>query len=505
MPEEKDVPEVLKEQLLEQDLHMEKELIEPVEIPEIKVEKSEVSDEVDVADAKRDDVPSILFLREFYNHALVEDYYRRRWVINASFHQALDFEAFNSCGRDVCLSNLLFGKFKIMDIFLLSKLSYNEKLYRPDFGVPSIARQERSNKGDQYLAYLAPFSIEIDAEKKEKWVDFGAFYRFGIGNQEKVICSLGCNIPVRSCTHIMSLDLVGTDVRELGFSEDDINFVLNDFHQHFVDVLDFFKRVILEPKGLRFRERQHKVGVGDISLFTFFDLSRLIDRVDGFHLGLDLVIPSGNKHKGCDVWEVILGNGGAFQLGFSANTLFKTSRHYFNPSLGLGGKVSFEFESCRRVPKLIVNNSDEQVLAEDVKDLIVPIFNSHYVKKFAEPDSCVHHFADSIVPTKTKLGGIGLFSLGNYFYNVFRENFRLALFYDLLYKARDNIFVCDKKGVYNTCAVEDCTDKHAHQLSWNLAYVSKAGVEVNAGSKHVLGGENHPKTHSIFASIVANF
>jgi len=453
--------------------------------------------------------PSVLFLGNFYNHALVESFLDRRWVINASFHHALDFHGFNSCGQSVPLSTMLFGKLRIMDVFLLSKLSYDSKLYMEDMILPlANSRAIRNRREDQYLAYLAPFNILIDAERREKWVDFGAFYRFGLGQEEEVICSVGFNVPVKSSTHIMSMDLAGVDLRNHGFTDGDngdIQFVLGDFKKHFIDVMDFFKRVILDPKGLRFSERQHKVGVGDISLFTFFDLNRLTKKVDGLQVGLDLVLPSGNKHKGCEVWEVILGNGGAFQLGFSANALFKTSKKYFNPSIGLGGKVSFEFESCRRVPKLKTNSAEEQILAEDVGELIVPVFNSHYVRKFAEYDSCIHYFADQTATTKTKLGGIAFLSLGNYFYNVFKEAFRLAFFYDFFYKARDNVYVCAKDGIYNTCALEEYTDMHANQISWNLAYVSKVGVEVNAGSKHVLGGKNFPKTHSLFASIVANF
>ncbi|MFC1843121.1 hypothetical protein ACFLYU_05690 [Candidatus Dependentiae bacterium] len=461
--------------------------------------------------------PSILFLGELYNHALVEDYKDRRWVINASFHNLLDFKAFNNCSSKVCLSDLLFGKFKIKDIFLLSKLSYEDKIYLIDVELPlQQERLARNRKVDQYLAYIAPFNVCINAENKEKWVDFGGFYRFSIGQQEDVVCSLGFNIPVKSCTHIMSLDLVGVDAKQCGFSEDDINFVLNDFHQNFIDVSDFFKRVILEPKGLCFKERQNKVGVGDITLFAFFDLNRLTESVEGLQLGIDLTVPSGNKYKGKNVWEVILGNGGAVQLGFSVNSLFKTSKKYLNPTVGLAGKVSFEFSSCRRVPRLVQSKQPPSECGvgccdcynnkiEDTPCLIAPVFKTHYVKAFAEYDSCVHEFADCAVNTKTKTGGIALFTLGNYFYNVFREAFRLGVFYDFMYKARDNVYVCDKKAIYNTCALEECTKINWHQFSWHLAYVSDAGVEVNVGSKHVLYAKNYPQTNAIFASLIANF
>ncbi|MFC1841940.1 hypothetical protein ACFLYA_02605 [Candidatus Dependentiae bacterium] len=448
---------------------------------------------------------SVLFLGRRYNHALVEDCEKRRWVVSAIFHHSLEFNALNNCGQEVPLSCLLFGKFKIQDIFLLSKLSYEDKLYRLDLELnPELSRAFLNSRVDQYLAYLSQFCVDIEAERRRKRVDFGAIYRFGVGDCDRFVCSLGFNIPVISGTHIMNLHLVGTDLRHHGFTDEDINFVLEDFHKYFVDVRDFFNRAILGTKGLCFRERQHKVGVGDISLFALFDLNQLSDRVDGFQIGFDLLLPSGNKRKSCNVWEVLLGNGGAFQLGFSADALFKTERNYLNPSLGFCTNVSFKFSSCRRVPKLKENSAEGQVSVDDVKDLIVPVFNSHNVRKFAAYDSCVAEFADQAVQTKTKLGSAVFFSVGNYFYHVFREDFRLALFYDFFYKGRDKVSVCTK-GIYNTCVLEKCTDMLAHQISWHLAYVSKAGIEVNAGSRHVLGGKNHPKTHAIFASIIANF
>jgi len=449
---------------------------------------------------------SIVFLRTLYNHALVEDYQKRRWIVNAAFHNSTAFEAVNNCGDSVPLSCWLFGNFRIMDIFLLSKLSFEDKLYMVDRELPPTqSRLARNSKVDQYLAYLAPFRVEIEADKRERGIDFGAMFRFGIGCEDRVMCSLGFNIPIKRCTHIMDLDLVGSDLSQFGFSKEDINFVLEDFHKSFIDVMDFFRRAILDPKNLCFHERQHKIGVGDASLFALFDLNKLIDTFDGFQVGVDLVLPSSNTYTGKEVWEIILGNGGAFQLGFSLDALYKSERNYFNPSFGVSGRVSFEYTSCRRVPKLKINDSAARILAKNVDDLIVPVFDSHYVKKFAEYDSCVHYFADQAVKTKTKMGGMAIFSLGNYFYNVFRENFRLALFYDLFYKGRDNIYVCDKAGIYNTCVLEEYTDMMAHQFSWHLAYVSKAGVEVNVGTKHIPRGKNHPKTNALFASLIANF
>jgi hypothetical protein len=82
----------------------------------------------------------------------------------------------------------------------------------------------------------------------------------------------------------MSLDLVGYDATKCGFTKEDINFMLNDFHSNFIDFMDFFNRIVLAPKGLQFRERQQKIGVGDISGFAAFDFNRLTKHIDGLQL-----------------------------------------------------------------------------------------------------------------------------------------------------------------------------------------------------------------------------
>ena len=449
-----------------------------------------------------------LFLGKLYNHSLVEfevinGELQKRWIVNASIYGNSVYDTFNSCGKVVPLSNLLFCPFTIEDIFLLSKLSNEGKIYLFDACI--LNPEYRNIRENQYLAYIAPFKVNMVCCTKERGGNFGGICRFSCGCEKKIVCGLGFNIPIKSCSHIIDLNFIGVNQKKNGFTEAQLDFVAADFNKNYIDIYDFFCREILAPKNLCFKERQNKVGVGDISFFALFDIAHLFDRIDGLQINLDLSIPSGGKYEGKNIWEVVLGNGGATQLGLSVDSLIRTSKNYINPSISLGGKFSFEFSSCRRVPQLKSSDVSPGQPLKDVKDLIVTVFKAYSVRPFCEYDSCVKYFADQAFLTKTKLGSIFYFSLGNYFYNLFKKCFNLNVFYDFLYKGKDCVRVCAKTGTFNTDLLERCTDIRSHQISWNLGYVSGCGIEFNVGSRHIIAGKNYPKTNEWFVSRIANF
>jgi len=520
--QEKDRPEPLK------DIEEIKK-IEELEEPEIQytteglgAEIQDVYESMSYKDLKKySEYTGVLFLRKLYNHSLVEER-TKKWVINASFHNILTFEAFDHCGNSRPLSCLLFGDFKIEDIFLLSKLSGDGNLSRWPPGIQidiPLGENGRGNdREEQFLAYLAPFSVDMCAEKREKRVDVGAIYRFRLLDSEKLGLSLGFNLPIKSVKQIMNLNFRGVNPFDFGFAIEDLSqvrqleYVVQTFDMSFKDMRDFFTRAILEPKKLTFCERQNRVGVGDLSFFALFDVASFLDRIDGLQFGVDLIFPLADKPKGCTVWEIVLGNGGAYQVGLNANILYKTSKSYFNPSAQIGGRFSSSYKSKRRVPKLKGFSDEEDYrIVHEVPDLfcsrdfIFPEFCKYYVTPFCEFDSCVKEFADQAVCTKTKLGKMVQFSLGNYFYNVFKTDFMLNIFYDFVYQEKDEVCVIDQKGTFNTALLEKCTELRSHQISWNLAYKGKDDIEINVGSKHIVGGVNSPKEHEMFISIVAVF
>ena len=468
-----------------------------------------VSDEISREVSREKEVACrTLFLGKLYNHTLFEYEVtgcalQKRWITNISVYGNSVYDAFDSCGKVVPLSCLLFGSFKIEDIFLLSKLSGEGKIYLIDACI--LNPEYRNIKWDQYLAYIAPFRVNMVTCAQEKGANFGAIYRFGCNDDKRVIYGLGFNVPIISRSHIIDLNFIGVDQKKNGFTDAQLDFVVSDFNKQYLDIYDFFCREILGPKGLCFKERQNKLGVGDISFFALFDIARLFERIDGLQINLDFTVPTGGKYKGRNIWEVVLGNGGACQLGLSVDGLMKTCNNFFNPSVSMGGKFAFEFSSCRRVPKLKSSDVLPGQKLVDVQDLIVPVFKAYSVRPFCEYDTCVKDFADQAFRTKTKLGSIFYFSLGNYFYNLFKKSFKLNIFYDFLYKGKDRVKVCAKSGIFNTGLLEKCTDIKTHQISWNLGYLSDYGVEVNFGSKHIVAGKNYPKINEFFVSLIANF
>jgi len=208
-----------------------------------------------IVEEKEYEPEGILFLRELYDHALVENSSDKEWIINAFFRAGLAFDAFDCRGYDVPLSRFLFGDFRIMDIFLLSKLSYCGKLFLnrdPTVFVPANMNISGKTVQDQFLAFLAPYNVCIEADKRERTLDIGAIYSFDL--TDRTFCSVGFNIPIRSCSHLMTLDLVGPNPYDLGFERGNIETLLEEFRKLYIDTEDFFNRAVLCPKGLCFKE-----------------------------------------------------------------------------------------------------------------------------------------------------------------------------------------------------------------------------------------------------------
>ena len=456
----------------------------------------------------------ILFLGRIYNHLTVE-YPWRKWIVGGAFHTTLTYDAFDSCGQEIPLSCLLFGNFKIRDIFLLSKLSDCGKLFRfeTDAIYEVLTQLGRDvcgySREQQDLAYLAPYDIRICAEKREKKIDLGAIYSFCVSECRGINGAVGFNLPIKSVKHIMNVDVLGVNLLHYGFTAKQIEEVIAQYGKSFIDLKDFFNRIILAPKGICLCELQNKFGVGDVSLFTLFDFANAFKRVDGFQLGAGVIFPVSRTSNPNRIWEPTLGTE-AYWIGFSGNILAKVTP-YFNPSASIGVKFSLPFKSCRRVPKLKKQLQDERVQAKYIDDLIVPCdlinpsYADYWVEQFCEFDSCVKGFADEAFNTETNLGNILEFNLGNYFYNVFATDFMINIFYEFTYKGKDEVCVLGTSGTFNTNLLEQNTRSTSHGISWNVSYIGKEGIEMSVGSKHTIAGTNTPKDHEITVSVVFAF
>lgn len=452
------------------------------------------------------------------NHGDIEYLADKRWVAPTSLYAGLAYNAYADNSQKRSLASVIFGpSFSVQDIFLVSRLSNENKMRNANIAPLAPVRPGGSNapfgnyRTDQYLASVAPICINIEPELRELTANLGVAYRFFWDCSECLIGSVGVNVPVRSVLHIMSLDFTGGSLfsQNLPLGGNIAQTTLTQFFKDYIDVNDFFERAILCSKGLEFHERQRKTGIGDISLYTTVDWAQYFDYMDALQLGINFVLPSGNKPNANTVWEVLLGNGGAFQVEGSLTMLFNSPLAVFNPAIRLVGQVSASFTSLRRVPKLRKQDTEPRVLIRNFEDLLVPMQTfrgNYYVDTFEQYDSCIAEFADLAVPTRTCYGSRFMASVGNYFYNVMDLGLRLGVFYDYMMKAKDSVCpACNTASLFNTKLLEERTKERFHRFSWNLTYKFQNLVELNIGSQHIFAGRNVPSLQELYISFIAVF
>ncbi len=484
--------------------------------------------------------------REYYR-ALIDRALERHWAIPVTMHYSFGNRSFGGESENCTLSNLVFGKsFTIGDIFLPSKLSRDRKVRVSQSGggvtldannlVPTFQRpnddatQFGTFGSDQYIGLLAPISVGIETDRDEVGFDVSIIYRFHTGSNEDIYVALGATIPFKSVEHKMDLQLAGgegLDQLRAGNVGDNVTIgsemAINQFFDDFSDVEDFLLRGVLGPRCLQFKKRQRKTGIGDINFFTHVDFAARLQQctrnwVDSALVGINLVIPTGNRDKGNAIWEPILGNGGAFQVDVFGNIIFNGPVKAFNPVFRLIGTFSTRFTNKDlRVAKVRTSEVTGVVNLPTLRDvfpnLSAPInarFGPYFVAAFNEPDSTVPMFADQKIPTCVKYGTKIIFGAGNYAYNVFNLGFRLGLFYEFMHKSEDCVTVkCDPSGLtpgeFDTNALICRTSRRAHTFSWSLTYEFENMVELSFGSLHVFAGKNVPRHRDIFGSLTFVF
>jgi hypothetical protein len=469
---------------------------------------------------KNDDgVPRSLILGREYYRALLDRLAERHWVVPISFFGNVTYRGFGCDGTcQTSLANSLFGaeSVRLRDIFLLARLCDDNKICSHQEQQATKIRPAGSPlefgryANDIAVTLLAPMKIGLTAEQHELGANFSAAYRCKLFGSEDVIGVFGLNIPVKSRTHIVDLDLSEGKLFIQGFNIPNApnSNPLTQFFAEFSSIEDFFKRAVLDPKGIVWEKQQKKVGIGDIALFGLIDIGGMIHHVDGLQCGGSVIFPTGNQAKGSSLWEIELGNGGGFQFEGFITTILNSSCRYFNPCLKLVGQVSASHYATNRTPRVrkFAGPRQRMSLIENL-DLIVSVetISKYYVSPFEEYDSTVSAFADKAVRTCVKSGPKVMVGVGNYFYDLFNANFRLGAFYDFTYKGQDKSeAVCDSvvKIKNDLCL---CTTSQAHRFGWNLTYKFESLVEVNIGSEHILAGKNIPKTHEAFASVVLVF
>jgi len=465
----------------------------------------------------------------------------KNWVVPASVYNTFCLDtAFNNCKAQVPMAQVIFGvpSFTIGDVFLLSRLAYDNILYitTPGATIAADSTQVGNQEDLQFLSLLAPLQLNFDADAYELGADLSFIYRFNFGKCIDVVCSIGLTIPVLCRTHELDLQIIGSNLYDtVAYAAQDTTVredTITQFFNNFISVEDFFARAVLAPKGLTYERKQQAMGFGDISLFTTFDFAPSVDYVDGLQVGLNLSFPTASKATGDKIWEVQLGSG-ALQLDLLGNVIFNGCSKYFNPTIYVAGNFNFPFTANLRVPAVVSHvaaqnyNDPSDILASGVTGdlkpnipglvvpgvpntpVVPPIFASYYTLSFSQPDSNVLYFADNVNDTRVKKGSRVIAGFGNYFYASDSCELRLGIFYDFTAQAADNLCVynCSEGFVptqFNTSLFE-CLPSYAQRISWHAAYKLGSCGEVMIGSQHVVAGRNTFKTNEAFATFVATF
>jgi len=454
-----------------------------------------------------------------------EDCTNKQFFVPISAHYSFANRSFDNENNKVSLANLIFNQdFTIKDIYLFSKLSGEGKISNSmangslgsERGSVTLETQPfGAFQDDFFTTLLAPTQVVIDAEQREFVADASFIYRFAPDRWERAYGVVGVTIPFKNRLHIMDCKFVGGALRSSA-QDSGLDVMLQNFFQEFTGIKDFFESGILEPKGLIFESRQRRTGVGDISLFSLVDFAAVSKHLDGMQVGINLVLPAGGKPNPDTVWDLVLGNGGAFQVELFSNVLFRTDYPAFNPNVRLIGQFSAPFTSKRRVPKCKQQEAGRvsltPALARSIELVVPQAFRTgFFIDDFAEFDTTVLELADQSVRTRTRFGSRVTVGVGNYFYNVFKLGFRLGLLYEFMYKSKDKVSIKTDDctgcipGTFNTNLLESRTKQQAHVIAWELAYKFDNLVELNMGSQHPIAGRNIPRNHEIFVSLTAMF
>jgi len=449
--------------------------------------------------------------------SIIDEAVERRWAFPFVLSCFLEYRAFDCQGCKISMADSLFGQgTRIRDVFLLARLSDDDKLHiHPSGGVPTIP-QFGHVREEQYLALIAPAKIGLTANQKGADFSFGGMYRFRPFAGRRVFGVLGFNIPIGAYSR--SLDLIFQDGKlfEFGFSPNVTirETTITQFFKDFVSVEDFFLRAVLEPKGIIFDPSQQKVGIGDVSLFGIAEFGPFYHEFDsGFCIGLDsaqlglnVSFPTASKSTGTKLWEIEFGNGGGFMFSFFGSLNVRSKADFFNPTLNAGIEINTAFCSGKvggiRIAKTIKQDTEKKVGANS--DIITPVFKEYYADPFEEKDTTISLFADTLVKDATvKVGRRVFVGVGNYYFNAFKTNLRLGIFYN--YSSKQGNEICIDDPSFDTESILCATKSSSHRISWDLLYKFKNFIEVGFGTQHIFAGKNVPEQHELFFSFSIAF
>ncbi|MFI5333180.1 MAG: hypothetical protein ACHQVS_03695, partial [Candidatus Babeliales bacterium] len=448
------------------------------------------------------DDSTTLLGRDYYQDRL-DQAMQRPWAFPATISLTIGDQGYGCNGGIAPLAKTIFGsdRFSFGDIFLLAKLSAENKITIP--GDPLTT--------DVLTTLLAPVELEFDAETRELVALFTASYRRSLGETERMDVVIGLNVPIKTQFNILHIDFdSGSLLSPMGTNLPVSQSTLAQFFSFYEDVYDFFVASILEPKGLTYHSLQRKTGLGDITFFGYIDGAKYFNYVDALQVGVTWMVPTTTADIASNLWPIDLSQGGGSSVGFFSNALLHSPWAGINPALQVSVDISPTFYGMRRIAQLKQFNGPvdgvHNVIGKGnplggLIQSVPPVFGD-VVTTFSEYDSTIPAFADAAVRTRIKRAPRVLAGIGNYFYNIFKKDFVLGIFYDYTHKAKDCFKVCSD-ATFDTASLAKLTEVNSHRISWRLSYRFPNYIELNGGTQHIVGGKNVIQLNQLYVSFIA--
>jgi hypothetical protein len=495
-----------------------------------------------------------IFLGRAYNYAMIEEECEKHFSVPSSIFATFAFNGFNNCGRQVPLSDVLLAQsgfagaadtddattgrlgFTVGDIFLESRLSARvvgapeddaSILFLDENGPGNLNNtglqsQFGNRRLQQYLGLLAPVLVDLKTDFSKFAAQSGFMYRFYLTEEKNIAGVVGAIFSVVSVFQDICLqfergklfDRTEFAAKDATYRESSIGRFFNDFSA----LEDFFKRAVLEPKGITINCREQNFGFGDFYIFGLVDFAPLFCHLDALQLGLNLIFPTSSQPKGHKLFEIPLDEG-IFATEFFATTIFNSGNRWLNPSFYLAGNFAIGGGSSRqmRVPILVTHTAVDagppEFLANDanrvtnIPGLQAPVMREFFALSFSELDSLVPLFADNISTVRFYRGPQVVVGIGNYFYDLFSCNFRFNIVYNFIARGSNEIcpLTCDTSNLTTFATPSLCDlNEYSHNIGFNLTYKFSCG-EINFGAEFVLAGKNTIKKNQAFASFIAVF
>jgi hypothetical protein len=442
--------------------------------------------------------------REYYQGRLNKAM-QRHWAFPTTLSLTIGDQGYGN-GGVVPLAQTIFGsdRFSFGDIFLLANLSAQNKV--------TISGDPLTT--DVLTTLLAPVELEFAAETRELMGLFTGSYRCSLGTTERMDMVVGLSIPIKTQFHILNIDFdSGSLLNPTGTNLPVNQSTLAQFFSFYGSIYDFFVASILEPKGLTYEPLQRKTGLGDTTFFGYLDGANYFDYVDALQVGVTWTLPTTTADMESTLWPVDLSDGGGYHFGFFSNAIIHSPWAGINPAVQFSVDVSPAFVGTRRIAQLKQFNGPVDGVHNVIGagnplggliQSVPPVFGD-LVTTFSEYDSTIPAFADAAVRTRIKRPPRILAGVGNYFYNLFKKDFRLGIFYDYTHKGKDCFKVCDCNATFDTASLAKLTLTDSHRISWRLTYRFPNYIEMNCGTQHIVGGKNVIQLNQIYVSLIAVF